>query len=403
MSKNTRYVGLDVHKDTISVAVAESGRQGEVRYHGVIANSEPAIRKLVKKLGPAEELRCCYEAGPCGFVLYWLLTLLGVDCTVVAPSLIPERAGDRVKTDRRDAEKLARLHRSGELVAVWVPDPAHEALRDLVRLRESAVKDRHGVRQQLGKFLLRRGRSKPTEWTSWTHKHMEWLGQQKFEHTSDEIIHCDLMSEIKHQDARVERLEKGIDEAMERAPTEQQELVAALATLRGVAKLTALTLVVEVGSFSRFQTAGSLMSYCGLVPSENSTGGPKKARRGRITKTGNAHLRRILGEASWHYAKRPRPSPKLARRQKGASPALLEISRKAEARLSSRFARLTLKGKPKPKAAIAVARELLGFIWDIGVQVERQQRERQSHQPPPRERRPREQQPRGQRPEHQAA
>lgn len=377
MSKNTRYVGLDVHKDTISVAVAEPGRQGEVRYHGVIANSEPAIRKLVKKLGPAEELRCCYEAGPCGYVLYWQLTALGVDCTVVAPSLIPERPGDRVKTDRRDAEKLARLHRSGELVAVWVPDPAHEALRDLVRLRESAVQNRLRTRQQLTKFLLRRGRPKPKEWASWTRKHLEWLRQQKFDQESDEIIYSDLMSEMQHTDERVARLEKSIDEAMERAPAEQQELVAALATLRGVARLTAITLVVEVGCFSRFKKASSLMSYCGVVPSENSTGGPGKARRGRITKTGNAHLRRILGEASWHYTKRPRPSPKLARRRKGASPALLEISRKAEQRLSSRFARLTFKGIPRPKAAMAVARELLGFVWDIGVQVEQQQRERQ--------------------------
>jgi transposase len=388
MSKNTRYVGLDVHKDTISVAVAEPGRDGEVRYHGVIANSEPTIRKLVKKLGPAEELRCCYEAGPCGYVLYWLLTMLGVDCMVVAPSLIPERAGDRVKTDRRDAEKLARLHRSGELVGVWVPDPAHEALRDLVRLRESAVKNRLRVRHQLTKFLLRRGRAKPTEWTSWTRKHMEWLAQHKFDHSSDEVIHLDLMSEVQHADGRIERLEKSIDEAMERAPAEQQELVAALATLRGVARLTAITLMVEVGCFSRFKKASSLMSYCGMVPSEHSTGGPQKAQRGRITKTGNAHLRRILGEASWHYAKRSRPSSKLAHRRKGASPAFLEIARKAEQRLSSRFARLTFKNKPRPKAAIAVARELLGFVWDIGVQVERQQRERQQRERQQRERQP---------------
>lgn len=297
MSKNTRYVGLDVHKDSISVAVAEPGRDGEVRYHGVIANSEPAVRKLLKKLGSVETLRFCYEAGPCGYVLYWLLTKLGVDCTVVAPSLIPQRAGDRVKTDRRDAEKLARLHRSGELVGIWVPDEAHEALRDLVRLRESAVYDRGRVRDQLTKFLLRRGRTKPKEWTSWTCKHLEWIRTQKFEHSSDNVIHTELLYKVEQEGARITRLEEAINEAMTRAPAEQQELVAALATLRGVAQLTAVTLMVEVGNFSRFQTAGALMSYCGLVPSEHSTGGPDKAWRGRITKTGNARLRRVLGEA----------------------------------------------------------------------------------------------------------
>lgn len=383
MSKNTRYVGLDVHKDTISVAVAEPGREGEVRYRGTIANSEPAVRKLVKQLGPVEKLRCCYEAGPCGYVLYWLLTTLGVHCTVVAPSLIPERAGDRVKTDRRDAEKLARLHRSGELTEVWVPTPEDEALRDLVRLRETAVKDRVRVRNQLGKFLLRRGRAKPKQWSSWTRKHMEWLGQQEFGQVIDNVTFTEYLHEVRHEDERIARLDKAIEEAVANAPAEQQELVAALATLRGVGRLTAITLVVEVGCFSRFKKASSLMSYCGLVPSEHSTGGPHKARRGHITKTGNAHLRRILGEASWHYAKRPRPSPKLARRQRGAAPALLEISRKAEHRLSSRFLRLTFKNVPRPKAAIAVARELLGFVWDIGRQVEQQQQERQRHERQP--------------------
>lgn len=376
MSKNTRYVGLDVHKDTISVAVAEPGREGEVRYQGTVANSEPAIRKLLKKLGPPETLRCCYEAGPCGYVLYWLLTKLGVDCIVVAPSRIPQRSGDRVKTDRRDAEKLARLHRSGELEAIRVPDEAHEALRDLVRLRESAVYDRGRVRDQLTKFLLRRGRTKPKGWTSWTCKHLEWIRTQTFRQLSDNVIHTDLLYKVVQEGTRITRLEEAIDEAMARAPAEQQELVAALATLRGVAQLTAVTLMVEVGSFSRFKSAGALMSYCGLVPSEHSSGGPDKALRGPITKTGNARLRRVLGESSWHYAKQLRPSPKLMRRQRGASPMLLEIARKAEHRLSSRFTRLTFKGKSRPKAATAVARELLGFVWDIGVRVEQQQRER---------------------------
>lgn len=375
MKKNTRYVGLDVHKDTIAVAIAEAGRQGEVRFHGTIPNTEAAIKKLVKKLGAPQSLRCCYEAGPCGYVLYWQLTRLGVDCTVVAPSLIPKRAGDRVKTDRRDAEKLARLHRSGELVAVWVPDPTHEALRDLVRAREAAIDDQMRARNRLSKFLLRRGLHRPQGWTAWTQRHLQWIAQQQLEQAADQAILTDYLHEVEHVAARIARLEQAIDEAVAQAPAEQQEVIAALAALRGVGRLTAITLVAEVGSFSRFGKARELMSYCGLVPSEHSSGGPDKTKRGGITKTGNAHLRRVLGEASWHYLLRPRVTAPLARRQAGVSPEVKEISWKAQNRLHKRFLRLQAQGKAKPKAAMAVARELLGFLWDIGVRVEQQQRE----------------------------
>ncbi len=377
MKKNTLFVGLDVHKDTIAVAIAEQGREGEVRYYGTIPNTADAVRKLVKKLGPARRLKCCYEAGPCGYVLYWQLVKLGAECIVVAPSLIPKKSGNRVKTDRRDAEELARLHRSGDLTAVWVPDPAHEALRDLVRAREAAIEDQQAARNRLRSFLLRRGIKKPKGWSSWTKKHVTWVGQQKskLEHEADRATFTDYLHEVEHAAERIVRLEKSLDEAVAQAPEQLREVVAALAALRGVAKLTAVTLVAEVGSFERFEKPSQLMGYCGLVPSEYSTGGPGKARRGKITKTGNAHLRRVLIESGWHYKMRPRRTGKLKKRQEHIGQEIREISWKAQHRLYKRYARLTLQGKPAGKAVTAVARELLGFIWDIAVRTERAYRE----------------------------
>lgn len=382
MKNATRYVGLDVHQDSIAVAIAEAGRRGEVRYHGTIPNTEAAVKKLLKKLGPAKQLQCCYEAGPCGYVLYWQLTKLGVECTVIAPSLIPEKAGDRVKTDRRDAEKLARLHRSGELTAVWVPDQAHEALRDLVRAREAAIEDQQRARNRLSKFLLRRGLVKPKGWSAWTQKHIRWIEQQKLEQVIDQITLSEYLQEVKHVAERIKRLERAIDEAVAQAPEEMRAVLDALAALRGVARLTATTIMVEVGTLERFDNPRQLMAYCGVVPREHSTGGPeKKARRGAITKAGNAHLRRVLVEAAWHYSRPPRVSHKLEQRQQKVSQDVKERSWQAQQRLYRRYWRLTSSGKPTGKAVTAIARELLGFIWDVGVRAAREQRQEVTQTP----------------------
>ena len=244
MKKTTVFVGLDVHAETIAVAVAG---EGEVRSLGTIPNRPESIKRLMKKLGPAATLRVCYEAGPTGYVVYWQLTKLGIHCEVIAPTLIPVKAGDRVKTDRRDAIKLARLYRSGDLTAVWVPDEAHEALRDLVRAREAAKKDELRARQRLNKFLLRRGVRKPEGIKVWTKGHGEWLKKLKFELPAHEATFIDYLNESEHQSHRVEQLEIAIDGAIETAPESTREVIAALQALRGVRQMTAVTIVVEVG------------------------------------------------------------------------------------------------------------------------------------------------------------
>lgn len=369
MRKDTRWVGLDVHAETIAVAVAETS--GEVRSLGTIGNRPEAIRALVKKLGRPESLRTCYEAGPTGFVLYWLLTSLGVKCDVVAPTLIPVKAGDRVKTDRRDAEKLARLHRSGELTAVWVPDAQHEALRDLVRAREAAKGDQLRARHRLQKFLLRHGRRAPTGVRAWTLKHLAWVkGQVHFEHGAQEATLLDYVAEVDHAADRIQRLERAIDAAVAEVPAKMRAVIEGLQALRGVAKLTAVTIVSELGELSRFQGARQLMGYSGLVPSEHSSGG--RTRRGGITKTGNAHIRRVLTEASWSYRRRPSLGAPLRKRQEGQSEKVKEMAWKAQHRLHGTFRRLLGKGKQSQKVVTAVSRELVGFVWAIGVEIERQ-------------------------------
>lgn len=367
MSK-IRFIGLDVHADTIAASIAEP--DGEVRPLGIIPNRLESVRKIVAKLGPVKQLKACYEAGPTGYVLYWQLTALGVPCQVVAPSLVPVKAGDQVKTDRRDAAKLARSYRAGDLTPVWVPDAAHEALRDLVRAREDAKQDQHRARHRLSKFLLRHGRRPPEDVKkSWTQKYLTWIKEQiHFDQPALETTLLDYVHEVDHMAERIERLEKAIDVAIEKAPAEMRAVIEALQALRGVAKITAVSIVAEVGSLSRFEKPRQLMGYSGLVSREFSSG--NRIRRGGITKTGNAHLRRVLVEAAWAYQHRPWVGGALLKRQQGLDPAIKEIAWKAQWRLHTRYKKLSARGKNKNQIVTAIGRELLGFIWAIAVRTE---------------------------------
>jgi transposase len=366
-----KFVGLDVHAETIAVAVAE--RDGEVRSLGVIPNREESVRKLVKKLGAVEQLRFCYEAGPTGYALYWQLSKLGAPCEVVAPTLVPVKAGDRVKTDRRDALKLARNYRAGELTAVWVPDADHEALRDLVRAREAAKKDQLRARHRLSKFLLRHGRRAPHGIQSWTMKYLEWIKRDvHFPARAQEVTLLDYLHEVEHAAARIARLDAAIAEAAKLASPKMRAVIEGLQALRGIAQISAVTVVAELGEVTRFSKARQLMAYAGIVASEDSSG--ERTRRGSITKTGNAHLRRVVVEAAWAYRHRPSVGAALRKRQETVSEEVKQIAWKAQHRLHARYGKLMAKGKNKGVVVTAVARELLGFLWAIGVHVEAEQK-----------------------------
>src|SRR6202142_572270 len=367
MIEKLRFLGLDVHAETISVAVAEAN--GETRSLGTIANREDSIRKFIRKLGSPEHLRVCYEAGPTGFVLYWQLKQLGVKCDVGAPWLVPKKPGDKVKTDRRDALKLARSHRSGDLTAVWVPDEASEALRDLVRQREAAKQDQLRAKHRLTKFLLRTGQGPPLGLKPWTERYLRWLAQVRYTQPAQEVTRLDCMNEVEHMSARVKRLEEAILEVVKLAPEPMQELIRGLQALRGVAHISAVTIASELGNISsRFERARKLMGYCGVFPSEDSSG--KRIRRGGITKAGNAHLRRIVVESAWCYRHLPRVGEKLRKRHQGVPAEITEISWKAQNRLYKRYRKLTMAGKDQRKVITAVGRELLGFIWAIAIKAE---------------------------------
>lgn len=293
---------------------------------------------------------------------------MGIQCDVVAPSLVPTKASDRIKTDRRDAERLARAHRSGDLAVVWVPDAAHEALRDLVRAREAAKEDQTRAKHRLLKYLLRYGQRPGQGTRAWTAVWWQWVRGLTLPEENQNIVLLDLIMEVDKQAERIARHDAAIDRAIEKAPPKIRAAVDALQSLRGVAKLTAVTLVTEIGSFGRFAHASQVMSYTGPIPSEHSSG--KKNRRGAITKSGNSHLRRVLVEAAWHYRHRPR----LAKRQKDLQgalpPTIAAMAWRAQDRLHRRYWLLTAKTKPKGKVVTAVARELIGFIWAIGREVE---------------------------------
>jgi transposase len=354
------YVGLDVHKEGIVVAVAEGGLRGEVREYGRIANTAAALDRLVRKLGgEGVRLRFCYEAGPCGYGIQRHLSARGHECVVVAPSLIPKRAGDRVKTDRRDAAGLARLHRAGELTAVWVPDAQHEAMRDLVRARLDAVHALRRARQQLSGFLLRQGchYGRP----AWTKLHRRWLAGLKFEQAVHHIVLEDYIAAIEAAEARRDRLTAQIEAML--PDWTLASVVAALQTMRGMALVNAATLIAELGDLSRFANARQLMAYLGLVPSEHSSGASVK--RGGLTKAGNKAARRLLIEAAWCYRFPARVSRELRLRQEEQPRPIREIAWNAQLRLCARYRRLARSGKPANVVTGAIARELAGFIWAI--------------------------------------
>jgi transposase len=360
MEKPTTYVGLDVHKDTIAVALAEAGKRGEVREHGKIANTPTALKTLATKLaGSGHELRFCYEAGPYGYGIQRQLSAMGHGCVVVAPSLIPRKPGERIKTDRRDAINLAKLHRAGGLTAVWVPDAAHEAIRDLVRARLAAVRTLRQARQQLSGFLLRHGHHYNR--TAWTLMHRRWLAGLSFEQAVHHIVLEDCIAAVEAATARRARLDAHVEAML--SDWSLAPVVRALQALRGMALVAAATLVAELGDMTRFAKPRQLMAYLGLVPSEHSSG--NRRRQGGITKAGNGAARRVLIEAAWSYRFPARISREQLLRQESLPQPIRDTAWKAQERLCRRYRTLARAGKLPTVVTTAIARELAGFVWAI--------------------------------------
>lgn len=359
MRNYSTYVGLDVHKDSVSIAIAEEGRIGEVRYYGSINGDLASLDKVVKKLSrTGSKLHFVYEAGPCGYGIYRHLIKQGFDCTVVAPSMIPKRPGDRLKNDRRDAESLARLHRSGDLTAIYVPREEDEAMRDLTRAREDAVKAQRVVRQELGAFLLRHG-FRYTGKSHWTAVHRRWFAEIKMEHPGQQITIQEYIDAERSAGERVERLTEQIRQLV--VGWLMEPVVKALQSMRGISLIVAVTTVAEIGDMSRFSNPRELMAYLGLNPSEHSSG--DKIKRGRITKTGNGHVRRSLIEAAQAYAHPARISRRLVGRQESLPKGIRDLAWRAQLRLCERFRYLIKRGKNRNTVVTAIARELCGFIW----------------------------------------
>jgi transposase len=353
VESTTVVVGLDVHARSVRLAAV---RADELLEERTLPYDEEAVERVLRRW---PRVRCCYEAGPTGFGLYRHLVGRGIDCAVVAPGLVPQRPGDRVKTDPRDARKLARLLAGGLLEPIHVPSRELEAARDLVRAREDARLDRMRDRHRLSKFCLRHGRLLPT--SSWTVVRRKWLGEQRFEFAAEQLTFDTYVHAVDLVDRRIEALERAIRETAEQGPW--RALVARLRCLRGVDTLTALALVTEIGDFNRFRSAEELMAFVGLVPSEHSSG--EKRRQGSITKVGNSHARRLLVEAAWHARRRPKVGYELARRQRGQDAAAVERAWRCQQRLYQRWQRMAGRGKPQQKIAVACARELAGFVWAI--------------------------------------
>ena len=355
------WVGLDAHKKSINVAAVA---EGEVELECVTANDPKAVRRLARKLvslAAGREVRCCYEAGPCGFVLRRQLEDgAQLVCSVIAPSLIPTRPGDRVKTDRRDALKLANLLQAGLLTEIGLPTEEEESARDLVRCREDVKQAQTRARHQLGKWLLRRGFRYATGKKAWTQSHAAWLKTLEFEHRTDEFTFEAYFDRLETLGRQLERLDEQILGLSQEDFYE--DAVGRLRCFHGIDTITAMTIVTEVhGGMQRFGSAREFMAYVGVVPSEHSSS--DKKRRGGITKTGNAHLRRILVEAAWHFRHRPGVGKTLAKRREGRPAEVIRIADRAHHRLNKRYRKLTESGKPANKAVVAVARELAGFVW----------------------------------------
>jgi transposase len=361
--KYPAYIGLDVHKETIAVAVARVGRAAP-ESRGEIANKPKTVAKLVERLNQefdGEVLLFCYEAGPCGYGLYRQLLALGHDCQVVAPSLIPKKPGERIKTDRRDACKLAGTLRSADLTAVWVPDEEQEAMRDLTRARDDMKGQERKARQQLNAYVLRHGHAWPSNKTRWTQTHYNWLESLKFAHDWQQVVLQEYIDAVKAASQRV----ADITAQMERVLPQWSlaPVVDSLVALRGIDKLAAMVLLAELGDISRFDSPKQLMAYLGLVPSEHSSGG--RRRQGAITKTGNSHARRMLVESAWSYRFPARQTAHLKRKAANASDEAKVIAWRAQKRLCGRYRTLLQAGKNTKQTTVAIARELTGFIWDI--------------------------------------
>jgi transposase len=360
------FVGIDAAKARNAIAVAEGGRDGDVRYFGEVDASAENMRRVVKRIaGKYDHVHFCYEAGPTGYGLHRLITSMGQQCTVVAPSLIPRKPGDRVKTNRRDALTLAKLLRAGELTAVWVPDKNHEAIRDLVRARSAAVETLRVHRQQISSFMLKHGRIYPRK-KGWTMRYLRWLQEQKFDHPVHQIALQEMVDAVRLSKERVERLEKAIEEfvpSWSLAP-----IVQALQTLRGVDLIVAVTFITEVGDLHRFESPRQLMGYLGLVPCERSTGATIK--RGGITKAGNGRVRHMLVESAWTYRHPPRVGKRKLYHLQQVTPKIRDMAWKAQTRLTARYRRLTARGKKTTVVCTAIARELAAFMWAIGREVQ---------------------------------
>ncbi len=357
------YIGLDVHSQTIAVAVARSGRY-KPEFRGEIANRPKSVAKLIKQLNTefaGEVLLFCYEAGPCGYALHRQILESGHECQVIATSMIPNRPGDRVKTDRRDAIKLAHYLRSGDLKAVWIPDEEQEAMRDLVRAREDFKSQECKARHQLNSFVLRHGHVWPSGKQRWNKTHCNWLESLKFPHHWQQVALQEYIDAVKAATKRVADIMAQIEMLLPQwslAP-----VVYSLMSLRGINKLTAIIILAELGDISRFDNPTQLMSFVGLVPIVHSTG--DKTHLGRITRTGNSHVRRVLTQSSWTYRFAARQTKHIKCKARKASDEARAISWKAQKRLCGRFRYLIMAGKESKITVVAIARELLGFIWDI--------------------------------------